>query len=161
MVSTDDLKKAVVFQNLTEDQLKKIAALSSEKGYSVGTVLYREGDPADKFYVVQEGKVTLVMKSDLGPNKPPLQVTVDVITKGESMGWSGIVEPYFFTLSCLCIDDSKLIEINAPKLRELLENDKTLGFQVMKSIAKLIASRLTHTRIILVGERGISLLSDY
>ena len=30
----------------------------------------------------------------------------------------------------------------------------------MHAIAKIVAARLTHTEIILVGERGLSVLSD-
>jgi hypothetical protein len=31
----------------------------------------------------------------------------------------------------------------------------------MKATARIIANRLTHTRIILVGERGLSTLTEY
>ncbi len=54
-----------------------------------------------------------------------------------------------------------LHRIDAAKLRELMEEDCPMGFKVMKSIGKVLASRLNHTRIILVGERGLSHLSEY
>jgi hypothetical protein len=45
-------------------------------------------------------------------------------------------------------------------LREVLTADKVLGFKFMHATAKVIATRLTHTEIILVGERGLSVLSE-
>ena len=51
--------------------------------------------------------------------------------------------------------------IDAAKLRALMDADCELGYKVMQATAKVIASRLTHTRIILVGERGLSHLTDY
>jgi hypothetical protein len=42
-----------------------------------------------------------------------------------------------------------------------MEEDCALGFRMMKATAKVIANRLTHTRIILVGERGLSTLTEY
>ena len=41
-----------------------------------------------------------------------------------------------------------------------MEEDKVLGYEVMRAAARLISNRLTHTRIILVGERGLSTKSD-
>jgi hypothetical protein len=42
-----------------------------------------------------------------------------------------------------------------------MEDDCELGLKIMQATAKVIASRLTHTRILLVGERGLSHLTDY
>ncbi len=77
------------------------------------------------------------------------------------MGWSAVVEPFIYTLGALCIDNSKLIAIDAAKIRDLMDEDCDLGYKVMKAIAKIISSRLSHTRIILVGERGLSQLTEY
>jgi len=43
----------------------------------------------------------------------------------------------------------------------MMDEDCALGFNIMQSTAKVIATRLTHTRIILVGERGLSTLTEY
>jgi hypothetical protein len=90
-----------------------------------------------------------------------MQVTVDVVTQGESMGWSAVVEPYIYTLGALCIDRVKAIALDAPGLRRLMDEDTCLGYRIMKATARIIANRLTHTRIILVGERGLSTLTEY
>jgi len=42
-----------------------------------------------------------------------------------------------------------------------MEEDAVLGFRIMQAVAKVISTRLTHTRIILIGERGLSNLTDY
>jgi CRP/FNR family cyclic AMP-dependent transcriptional regulator len=156
----DVLRQSVVFQKLTNEQIKKLAAIASFETYPAGTLLYKEGDPASKFYIVKEGKVILDMKCEMGPHTPPRQVTVDVIIKGESMGWSAVVDPYIFTLSCLCMDPTTLVAVDAAKLREFIVEDLALGFEVMKSIAKLISSRLTHTRVLLIGERTLGFMTE-
>ena len=65
----------------------------------------------------------MVMENYMGPQQPPMQITVDMITKGESMGWSAIVEPYLYTLGALCIDRTKLIALDAAKMRALMNDD--------------------------------------
>ena len=156
----DALRKSVVFQKLTNEQVKKLATIAAVETHPVGTLLYKEGDPASKFYVVVAGKVVLDMKCEMGPLFPPRQVTVDVITKGESMGWSAVVDPYIFTMSCLCIDETRLVAVDAVKLREFIAQDCELGFEIMKAVAKLIATRLTHTRVLLIGERALGSMTE-
>ena len=44
---------------------------------------------------------------------------------------------------------------------QLMDEDACLGYRIMKATAQIISNRLTHTRIILVGERGLSALTEY
>ena len=161
MVSTDLLKKYDFFKWFTEEELKKLADVAVEQSYKAGFQLWKKGDPAKNLYLIEDGKVVMVMDTYMGTAKPPMQVTVDIITKGDAMGWSAVVEPYVYTLGARSIDDSKAIVFDADKLRELLNNDSVLGLKIMQATAKVIAGRLTHTEIILVGERGLSVLSEY
>ncbi|MDD4997243.1 MAG: cyclic nucleotide-binding domain-containing protein [Syntrophales bacterium] len=161
MISANQLKEFSFFKGFSDQELGKLSGVASEETVNAGTQMYKNGDPARGLFLVQEGKVVLVMDSNLGPHRPPMQVTVDVVTKGESMGWSAVVEPYVYTLGALCIDRAKLICLDAPRLRKLMDEDTCLGYRVMKATAQVIANRLTHTRIILVGERGLSTLTEY
>ena len=161
MIAVSALREFAFLKDFNEEQLKKLAALAVEEKYQAGTQLYANGDAARCLYLLESGKVALLMENYMGPGKPPMQVTVDIITKGESMGWSAVVDPYIYTLAARCLEDTKLVAFDAFKLRELMEDDCDLGFKIMQAVAKVISTRLTHTRIILVGERGLSTLTDY
>jgi CRP/FNR family transcriptional regulator, cyclic AMP receptor protein len=161
MISANQLKGFSFFTGFSDQELEKLAAIASEETYDAGTQMYKIGDPARGLYLVQEGKVVMVMDSYLGSHRPSMQVTVDVIAKGESMGWSAVVEPYIYTLGALCIDRAKLVCLDATGLRRLMDEDACLGYRIMKATARVIANRLIHTRIILVGERGLSTLTEY
>lgn len=161
MIAISIMKEFSFFKEFTNDQLIKLEALAKEEQYQAGAQLYANGDPARCLYLLREGKVALFMDNYMGPGKPPMQVTIDIVGKGESMGWSAVVEPFVYTLSARCLEDTKLIAFDSQKLLDLMEEDKVLGFSVMRAIAKVISLRLTHTRIILVGERGLSTLTEY
>jgi hypothetical protein len=77
------------------------------------------------------------------------------------MGWSAVVEPFVYTLSARCLEDSKVIAIDSVKLRELMEADNALGYRIMQAAARVISTRLQNTRVILVGERGLSTMTEY
>lgn len=161
MVSADLLKGYAFFKGFTEEETKKLADIAVEQSYKAGFQIWKRGDQAKNLYLLEEGKVVMAMDTYMGTAKPPMPVTVDIVTKGEAMGWSAVVEPYLYTLGALCIADSKAIVFDADKLRELINKEILLGLKFMKAAAKVIASRLTHTQIILIGERGLSVLTEY
>jgi CRP-like cAMP-binding protein len=158
MASADMLKMFSFFKGFTDAELQKFTDIATEESYKAGVQIWKKGDPAQKFVLLEEGKVLMTMDTYVGSNRPPMQVTVDVVTKGEAMGWSAVVEPYLYTLGARCIDDSKLIVIDAVKLRSMINADIVFGFKFIYATAKVIATRLIHTQIVLVGERGISAL---
>ena len=161
MAAKIHLKDFAFFKDFSDDQLNKLASLAKEENHLAGAHMYQKGDVARSLYLIKDGKVALFMDAEMGHNKPPMKVTVDIITKGESMGWSAVVEPYSYTLAARCLDDTKFIAFDAFQLRKLMEEDCALGFKIMQAVAKVISARLTHTRIILVGERGLSVLTEY
>lgn len=160
MVPVGVLKECTFFKGFDDGELNKLSVLASEEKFLAGTHMYQNGDPAKSLYLIKKGKIVLYIDNYMGPNKPPMQVTVDMIIGGEAMGWSAVVEPYLYTLSALCIDDTQAIVIDASGLRQLMNEDYALGFKIMQAIAKIIANRLTHTRIILVGERSGSVTTE-
>lgn len=161
MISGHDLVQFDFFRDFSESECEKLLPIAEEMAVEAGTPMYSKGDPASYIYLIREGKILLKMESYMGPYKPPLEVTVDIITGGDAMGWSAVVEPYIYTLGALAIDRASLIGLKAPELRDLMDKDCALGYKIMQKTTKLIAQRLEHTRIILVGERGLSRLSDY
>ncbi len=161
MVSGYDLVQYEFFRDFSESECEKLLPIAEEIEVESGTQMYRKGDPASHFYLVREGKIILKMESYMGPHKPPLEVTVDIITGGDAMGWSAVVDPYIYTLGALAVDRSSLIGLKTQELRDLMNRDVSLGYKIMQQTTKLIAHRLNHTRIILVGERGLSHLSEY
>lgn len=160
MVSVDKLKAYKFFKDFSDGELKKFADITTEQLYKAGAQIWKKGDPAKNLFLLEEGKVLMLLDTYVGPHRPPMQVTVDIVTKGEAMGWSSVVEPYLYTLGARCIDESKVLALDGSKLRELLTADKALGFKFMHAVAKVIATRLTHTEIILVGERGLLTLTE-
>lgn len=158
MVSVDLLTQCAFFRGFSDEQIKKVADTATQESYKAGFQLWEKGDPAKNLYLLGEGKVVLYMDVYMDTEKPPIKVTVDLVAKGDAMGWSAVIEPYVYTLGARCIDDSKAIVFDGAMLRELLYKDSKLGYHFMHATAKVIATRLTHTEIILVGERGLSIL---
>jgi len=160
MVSAAYLKECNVFEGLNDAQLEKLAAIATEEAYPTGALLYKEGDPSTHLYLVQKGKVFLEMKCDMGPTRPPMQVIIDVVTLRESFGWSAFVEPNLHTLSALIAEPTKIIVFEGGKMKALMEEDCQAGYEIMKGLTRLLASRLNHARVLLIGERALATLTS-
>lgn len=146
MISFDDIKRIDFFKDFTEDELKAVQEICNEENYSAGTVIFNEDEPALHLYVLKTGKVSIDIKVDSGRYLSVLTLS----NFAEPLGWSAIVEPFRFTASGRCVEDSTVISIDAMKLLELIKNDYRMGFLVMRRIAQLISERIRDTRLQLI-----------
>ena len=55
----DDLRTLLLFEHLTQEQLTWLAERGERRAYDAGTVVYREGEPADALWVLVEGGMRL------------------------------------------------------------------------------------------------------
>lgn len=157
-VSTRSLKESDVFKHLNTAQLKKLASIATSEKHPARTVLFKEGDVAAHFYIVAEGRLLLQMDVGMGSGSPPLLIDVATITAGHGVGWSVFAEPHRYTASCLCLENSKIISFHADKLKDLLDRDPELGYQVLEGVVRILASRLNNTRELLFDEEVMARL---
>ncbi|MBI2287459.1 MAG: cyclic nucleotide-binding domain-containing protein [Chloroflexi bacterium] len=153
MTIKQTLKGSQVFSALSDAELEKIAALAQEKQYEAGMAIFQEGDSAEELFVIQEGKVAGQMILPRAQSGSGRKLTVDVMTQNEVVGWSALVEPYTYTLTAVCLQNVKAISISGNKLRDLLRDNPKMGYEVVKGLIRVVASRLNDTRQMLVSER--------
>jgi rhodanese-related sulfurtransferase len=55
-----------IFEDLSEEQLLEIASVVEEQVVPEGTMICRQGDPGDSFYLIRSGKVRVFRKDDEG-----------------------------------------------------------------------------------------------
>lgn len=160
MVSAAFLKECDIFNGLNDAQLKELVAIAREEDYAPGTMLYKIGDPSTHLYLIEKGKVFLEMISDMGPTRPPMQVTVDVVSRRGAFGWSAFEEPNLHTLTALVADSTRMISFEGKTLKTLMDKDPQIGFEIMKGLSRLLASCLKDSRLLLMSERALALLTS-
>jgi len=140
MVNPDFLKKIDIFEYLNEDRLAVIIDGFEEKDFKEGERLFKEGEKADRIWLVVEGKIDI--RFDL-----PGRVTSDLTTfysetPGMTFGWSCFVPPFRYILSAYCASEySKLLQLKKEYMLKLFENDPKLGYIIMFNLARVISSR--------------------
>lgn len=153
MTAQKRLRECQVFSVLTNTELEKIASLVLEKEYEAGTTIFKGGDSAEELLVLQEGKIVLQMTLPKAQTQMSRKVTIDIVVRNEAVGWSVMVEPYVYTFTAVCLQEVKALSISGIKLRWLLQDDPKIGYNVLKGLIKVVASRLDETRQLLISER--------
>ncbi|HEY6166483.1 MAG TPA: cyclic nucleotide-binding domain-containing protein, partial [Verrucomicrobiae bacterium] len=128
-------------RGLTRAQIEKIADFAMETEFARDEVIFREGDPANRFYLLREGSVALESYvQDKG------QMPVQILGPGEVLGWSWLFPPYYWHFDARAIQPVKAIFLYGTPLRERCEEDYALGYQLLKRMSAIVVNRLQVTR---------------
>lgn len=151
------LKRCEAFVGLDDNELQKIADLPSwrRNTYSAGDFIFREGALSKDFYVLEEGEISLMVASRKGATKALVQVPVDTVTRGDVFGWSSLVAPHSRNMSAVCVKRSTVVAVSGTELNELMDCNHSLGYEVMKSLVRVIARRLKDLQDELVGKEKL------
>jgi len=146
MVTLDTLRKASLFEGLTDDQLTRIAEMAREETLEPGKVVFKENDDAEDFYAVLEGRVAILI--DIGGGR---QTMVDTVTKGETFGWSSMVAPHTLTATAKAVERTRAIVLPGRELRDFCMTDCHMCYIIMEYLARTISIRLKDTRLQLIS----------
>ena len=158
MTMIDTLRSSELFGGLSTSPLEKVAALCRSGSYRQNEMIFKEGDEATEIYVLLDGRVALEMEVRLVANRPAIPTAVEVCTKGETLGWSALVEPYTYTLSARCITNCTVLAVKGDMLRKLMADDVGLGYELLKRLTQVISLRLMETRLRLTSGLGMVVL---
>ena len=130
------------FAGLRPQDLELIAGCGTNARFEAGDMLLRDGEPADRFFLVRHGRVALEIAA---PGGAPL--LIDTIADGEVVGWSWLFEPYRWQFDARAVDPVAAVAFDAACLRGKCDADHELGYQLMRRMTALAVSRLQATRL--------------
>ncbi len=133
MVTVDRLRKVEIFQGLGDEELEKAVSFCQEESFPKGALLCEEGERADKFFILEEGSVSIRFHKG---------VTFCIQTSGKILGWSFLVPPNRYTASAQALVPTKVLVIKSPDFYELVHRDEKMGLKIMENLAQIVANRL-------------------
>jgi len=145
------LKDHPIVAGLSPEHVTLIVGCASNVVFKAGEFLFREGDDANQFYVIREGKIVL---ETYVPHMGPIAIQTRVA--GEVTGWSWMVEPYKWHFDARALELTRAIALDGKCLRDKCEKDHDLGYALMKKFSGIISQRLEATRLQLLDIYGIN-----
>ncbi len=143
------LKEHAFFAAFSPEHIQLLAGCARNHRFTAGQYLFREGDPADEFFLIRQGKVALEI---VAPGKEP--IVFETLTDGEVAGASWLVAPYRWMFDARATTLTRAIGLDAKCLRGKCDTDHNLGYEMMKSVLSILVKRLDHTRLQIIDVYG-------
>lgn len=116
--------------------LQKLRELGQTKRLPKGTVLFRQGEDAARFYCMEEGTVKAFYATHDGK-----QFTKSFVQRGECIAsLASIVDGEPSTFTAVCIEDCVTLEVSRAVLLDVLSQDSQLA-QVLNALLLKIAAK--------------------
>ncbi|MBW2093019.1 MAG: cyclic nucleotide-binding domain-containing protein, partial [Deltaproteobacteria bacterium] len=120
------IRKIPLFSIYTDEELDDLMKAAELKSVGAGEVLFEQGDPGDKFYIVYSGKIRIVQK-----NEKQKEVNLGVRTRGDHFGETALIRVGTRNATARAAEDTILIAISResfdsflfarPELREYFD----------------------------------------
>jgi len=137
-------------RGLKQEHLELLVGCASNVRFEAGAFVFRQGQEADHFYILRDGKVAVEL---FAPQRGA--VTIDTYGEGDVLGWSWLIPPYHWRFDARATEPTRAIALDARCMRTKCENDHDLGYELMKRFARIIEQRLDATRWQLLDVYGV------
>ena len=125
---------------MSEQHVRLLSDCAMNCRFQTDEIIFREGEAANRFYLIVRGKVRLE-SSTLGEPVP-----IDDIHDGDLLGWSWLFPPYAWHFTARALEETDAIFFYGTILREYCEKDHSLGFELFKRMSAVMLRRLQAAR---------------
>jgi CRP-like cAMP-binding protein len=135
----EDLNQIVMLTYLSEPMRENLARIIDILQCDKGEVIFREGEAADRFYMLRQGSILLEQR--ISEN---VTACVGSIKPGYSFGWSAMVEDGLYTTDAVCVELSEVLSFKRDKICKLFRSDPEMGFRFYQRLLIIIKKRLDY-----------------
>jgi len=133
------------FQDFKPHHLKVFQDCVSDAHYGRDQLLLRQGQGAERFFIIRKGEVRLELHTPENGSLP-----IQTVGPGEIVGWSWIVPPYKSAFDARAVEPLHVIIFDTNELRRKCEQDFELGYRVLQKFTLALSTRLDAVRAKLV-----------
>jgi CRP/FNR family transcriptional regulator len=126
-----EIEKAEFFRALGPEQLARVRPLVREKVFERQRVIYFEGAPAERLWVVRQGEVRLYKSSPSGQI-----TTLDVLGPGEVFGAISAIEQEAYPASAETVTEGSAWWLGRDVFLRLLNDDPLLAREILRIVSR-------------------------
>ena len=128
------------FIGMSPPHIRLLADCAMRSQFATGQVIFRKGETANRFYLIEQGRVAL--ESSAGDDV----VRIGEVGPGDLLGWSWIFPPYQWHFDARAVEPTTAIFLYGTILREYCEADPALGYELFKRMSEVMMRRLQAAR---------------
>jgi CRP-like cAMP-binding protein len=98
-----------------------------------GTVLFTAGEPADRLYVLVDGRVRLMLGQGPSARKLP------VLERGDTIGLAALLRGDLYPVGAAVVDDARLVVLPEPTMRRLIAEQPAIAARLVGDMGAKLA----------------------
>jgi signal transduction histidine kinase len=122
-----------LFRDLPEDDLGKFLAECREEDFEPGTLIFREGDAPDRFYILLLGQVEIWKDYDT-----PYADVLAVRGPGACFGEMSLIDELPRSATVKTVTPVRLVSLAKPHFRQVIEQNPSVALLIMKTVSHLV-----------------------
>jgi CRP-like cAMP-binding protein len=134
------LKDTAIFRDLDEAELATVAEICKEQHFKSGQVIFNEGEPGNRFYIILAGEVR-ISRNIPGSGEEALAV----LSPGACFGEMSVFDRSDRSTDAVANSPATLITISRPDFEMLLDFNREMAYKILWSMVRLLSSRLRVT----------------
>jgi len=119
-----------VFANMPEEMLLELAKIAQEKVVPARTIIFRQGDPGDSFYIINSGEVTVFRKGKEG-----VETELARLGTGESFGEMALLTGEPRSGYVEAIEETRLTVISKDQFDRILKDYPLVSRNLVKQLS--------------------------
>ena len=148
-VATSALAAHKFLREMPSQHLARLATVAHIEDVPAGHRFFEEGQHADRFWLLQEGRVMLDLHV---PGRG--DVIIESFGPGAVLGWSWLFPPYDWQFGATAAEPVRAIVLDAPAVRVMCATDPALGYELTRRFTAVMLDRLQNTRLRLLDLYG-------
>lgn len=151
MVSIKELKKQVLFEDISDREMEKLAKVIKRLSLKKDELLFKEGDETKGIYMIRSGKVEITKVTSDGWKQ-----TLAVLSTGNFFGELSIIEKRKHEANAVAIENTELLKLPKEEFEKLEKEDVVLASQILKKLVLIMCKNLRR-----MNEKFLKVLINY
>jgi CRP/FNR family transcriptional regulator len=122
----ETLNKSTVFAKLNKDELKEISSYFKELSVKNNEIIFNEGDPSDRLYLLSEGNVKIVKHTVMGKD-----IILEIMSPGDIFGGVAVLDNKPYPATAQAMKAVKIIRIMRSNLVKVMEDYPDLKLEIV------------------------------
>jgi CRP-like cAMP-binding protein/rhodanese-related sulfurtransferase len=127
----EELKGSTVFGQLPQEKRDEIMRAMEKHVIAPGTIIFRQGDPGDRFYVIHTGKVRVFKRDSYG-----FETELSQLGAGESFGEMALLTGEVRAASVEAVEETHLMVLSKEQFERILKDFPDISLAFVKQLSQ-------------------------
>jgi signal transduction histidine kinase len=127
------LRGTACFKNLSDEEIRHVIEYSREREFNTGEVVFYEGDPADRFYIIADGSVEVW--TEYGGDQAEKIADRD---RGQIFGEMALIDDLPRSATVVAGRPTSTLYVQYDDFQRLLKDSPAVAFSLVRSLSAMV-----------------------